>query len=92
MMSAEAFVKYDSQRYHREFGKFKVCFDVTLAALAVALCFLFSQSIEGIREGSLIAICITGYIVTFLNRRILTRKTRYSLLPVLKKDCRMVKG
>ena len=33
MMSAEAFVKYASQRYNREFGKFKVCFDITLVTL-----------------------------------------------------------
>ena len=55
MMSAEAFVKYASQRYNREFGKFKVCFDVTLVTLAAVLSFLLSQRIEGIREGSLIA-------------------------------------
>lgn len=36
MMSAEAFVKYASQRYNREFGKFKVCFDVTLVTLGKA--------------------------------------------------------
>ena len=85
MMSAEAFVKYASQRYNREFGKFKVCFDVTLVTLAAVLSFLLSQRIEGIREGSLIAACITGYIVTFLNRRIITRKTLYNLLPILQK-------
>ena len=73
MMSAEAFVK------------FKVCFDVTLVTLAAVLSFLLSQRIEGIREGSLIAACITGYIVTFLNRRIITRKTLYNLLPILQK-------
>lgn len=86
MMSAEAFVQYASQRYHQEFGKFKVYFDVTLVTLAAILSFLLSQSIEGIREGSLIAACITGYIVTFLNRRVITRKTLYRLLPVLQKN------
>ena len=85
MMSAEAFVKYASQRYNREFGKFKVCFDITLVTLAAVLSFLLSQRIEDIREGSLIAACITGYIVTFLNRRIITRKTLYNLLPILQK-------
>ena len=85
MMSAEAFVKYASQRYHREFGQFKVCFDVTLVTLAAVLSYTLSQRIEGIREGSLIAACLTGYIVTFLNRRIITRKTLYRLLPALQK-------
>ena len=84
MMSAEAFVKYASRRYNKEFGKFKVCFDVTLVTLAVILSILLSQCIEGVREGSLIAACITGYIVSFLNQKIMTRKTLYKLLPALK--------
>ncbi len=76
MMSAEAFVKYASRRYNKEFG--------TLVTLAVILSLLLSQCIEGVREGSLIAACITGYIVSFLNQKIMTRKTLYKLLPVLK--------
>ena len=43
MMSAEAFVKYASRRYNKEFGKFKVCFDVTLVTLAVILSPAFSM-------------------------------------------------
>lgn len=85
MMSAEAFVKYASQHYNREFGKFKVYFDVTLVTLAAVLSFLFTQRIEGIREGSLIAACITGYIVSFLNRKIITRKTLRRFIPVFQK-------
>lgn len=84
MMSAEAFVKYASRRYNKEFGKFKVYFDVTLVTFAVLLSLLLSQCIEGVREGSLIAACITGYIVSFLNQKIMTRKTLYKFLPVLK--------
>lgn len=81
MMSAEAFVKYASRHYNKEFGKFKVYFDVTLVALAAVLSFLFTQSIEGIREGSLIAACTTGYIVSFLNRKIFTREMLRRLIP-----------
>ena len=75
MMSAEAFVKY---------GKFKVYFDITLVTLAVILSLLLTQGIQGVREGSLIAACITGYIVSFLNQKIMTRKTLHRLLPVWK--------
>lgn len=84
MMSAEAFVKYASRHYNKEFGKFKVYFDVTLVSLAVILSLILTQGIQGIREGSLIAACITGYIVSFLNQKIMTRKTLYKVLPVLK--------
>ena len=84
MMSAEAFVKYASRHYNKEFGKFKVYFDITLVTLAVVLSLLLTQGIQGVREGSLIAACITGYIVSFLNQKIMTRKTLHRLLPVWK--------
>lgn len=77
MMSAEAFVKYASRHYNKEFGKFKVYFDITLVSVAVLISLLFTQSVEGVREGSLIAACITGYIVSFLNQKVMTRKTLY---------------
>ncbi|WP_455639520.1 YczE/YyaS/YitT family protein [Parabacteroides sp.] len=85
MMSAEAFVKYASRCCNKEFGKFKVYFDVTLVTMAVILSLMFTQNIEGIREGSLIAACITGYIVSFLNQKIMTRKTLHKLLPIKNK-------
>lgn len=74
MMSAEGFVNYAARRYNKEFGKFKVIFDFTLVTVAIILSLIFTQRIEGVREGSLIAACITGYIVSFLNNKIMTRK------------------
>lgn len=84
MMSAEAFVKYASSRYNCEFGRTKVYFDITLVTLAVLTSLAFTQTIEGVREGSLIAACLTGYIVSFLNHKIMTRKNFYRLVSVLK--------
>lgn len=75
MMSAEAFVKYASVRYGKEFGRFKVWFDVTLVSIAVILSLAITSHIEGVREGSVVAACVTGYIVTFLNTRVMTRAT-----------------
>ena len=84
MMSAEGFVKYASRYCNKEFGKFKVYFDITLVSLAVVISLMFTQRIEGIREGSFIAACITGYIVTFLNQKIMTRKMLHRLFPILR--------
>ena len=84
MMSAEGFVKYASRYCNKEFGKFKVYFDITLVSLAVVISLMFTRRIEGIREGSFIAACITGYIVTFLNQKIMTRKMLHRLFPVLR--------
>lgn len=74
MMSAEAFVKYASERYNMEFGKVKVRFDIALVLMAVILSLIFTRYVEGVREGSVIAACMTGYIVSFLNNKIMTRR------------------
>ena len=84
MMSAEGFVNYAARRYNKEFGKFKVIFDFTLVTVAVILSLIFTQRIEGVREGSLIAACITGYIVSFLNNKIMTRKMLSRVSSILK--------
>lgn len=84
MMSAEAFVKYASRNCNKEFGKFKVYFDITLVSLAVVLSLLFTHAVEGVREGSLIAACITGYIVSFLNGKVMTKRTLCKLRGALR--------
>lgn len=73
-MSAEAFVDYASRRFNTEFGRFKVGFDLTLISMAVILSLLLSEHVEGVREGSLIAATLTGVIVAFLNKKIITRR------------------
>lgn len=83
MMSAEAFVMYASQRWQKPFGKLKVAFDISLVTSAVLLSLLLSSRIEGIREGSIIAASLTGFIVTFLARHIITR---HNLNRILRKQ------
>ena len=82
MMSAEGFVNYASRRYNKDFGKLKVGFDISLVTIAALISVLFSQRIEGVREGTLIAACSTGYIVSFLNRRIITRAMLHRVFPL----------
>lgn len=85
MMSAEAFVRYASESCHKDFGRFKVWFDVTLVSCAIFISLAFTHSIEGVREGSLIAALGTGYIVTFLNTRIMTRRNLHRIAAPLRK-------
>lgn len=82
MMSAEGLVKYISLRLHKEFGNVKVYFDVTLVLTAVVISLLFTHAIEGVREGSVISAFTTGYIVNFLNHKIMTRRMLHRLIPV----------
>lgn len=84
MMSAEAFVKYASRRYDKEFKHLKVWFDVSLVTCAVITSLMFTHIVEGGREGSLIAAMSTGYLVSILNNRILTRRTLHRLMPYVR--------
>lgn len=80
MMSAEGLVKYI--RCNKKFGNVKVYVDITLVSLAILISLAFTMRIEGVREGSVIAACITGYIVNFLNYKVMTRKTLYRIIPI----------
>lgn len=81
MMSAEGFVNCGSRRYHRDFGRFKVVVDISLVVIAVLLSLLFKGRVEGVREGTLVAALITGFIVDFLNRRVMTRAVLRRIFP-----------
>lgn len=78
-MSAEGVVKHASRRYHREFGKTKVVFDVMLVSIAAVLSVGLSGHIEGLREGTVVAALCTGYIVSFLSAHVITRRNFYRL-------------
>lgn len=73
MMSAEGFVKYTSKRFDRSFGSTKVMFDIFLVLGAICMSWLLAGRIDGVREGTVIAALVTGYIVTFLTKHIFTR-------------------
>ncbi|MDE5636613.1 MAG: hypothetical protein K2I43_01115, partial [Alistipes sp.] len=80
-MSAEGFVVYAARRYNRDFGRTKVLFDVVLVLLAVAASLALSRKIEGVREGTVIAACVTGFIVSFLSRYVFTRANFERVFP-----------
>lgn len=80
IMSAEGFVKYASRRYGIDFGKLKVRFDVTLVATAVILSLVMTGRIDGVREGTVVAALMTGYIVMFLSKYVFTRSNAVRLL------------
>lgn len=77
MMSAEALVNYICVRWHKEFGKIKVRFDVSLVLLAVVSSVAFALAdgrtvMEGVfaavREGTVIAALAVGHIVRWYDR------------------------
>lgn len=66
MVTGEYLVQIISKFLHREFGLIKVCFDVTLVLIACTLSICFLPSIEGVREGTVIAALIVGPISHFV--------------------------
>lgn len=70
MNSGEAFVKALSDTSHKDFGTIKTCFDVSCVVIAVALSLLFFRTIQGTREGTVVAALCTGSVVKFFTKLI----------------------
>ena len=76
MLPGESFVRAVVFRIHSEFGFTKVCFDVSMAVIAAVLSFLLSGHLEGVREGTIVAAVLVGFIARSIGKRL-------SFLPVL---------
>lgn len=71
MNSGEAFVKALADTVEKDFGSVKIVFDVSYVALSVVISLiLFNGSIEGTREGTVIAAVGTGFVVKFFMKYI----------------------
>lgn len=76
MNSGEAFVKAISDTIHKEFGNVKVLFDISCVILAIVLSLIFFDfSIQGTREGTIIAALCTGWIVKYFCKLLKTPLT-----------------
>lgn len=67
MASGEYFVQIVSQRSKKEFGNVKLLFDASLASIAIILSLVLAGTIDGIREGTIIAALITGPMVRLVS-------------------------
>ncbi|MDO4286666.1 MAG: DUF6198 family protein [Eubacteriales bacterium] len=66
MNSGEAFVKAISDTIHKDFGTMKIFFDISCVVLAVILSLIFFDfTIQGTREGTVIAALFTGIVIKF---------------------------
>ena len=66
--SGEGFVKAVSIRTGFDFGSMKVIFDVSLVILSIVIGILFFKTIKGVREGTVIAAVLSGFIIKSLNK------------------------
>lgn len=70
MLPGESFVRAVSSTWKTEFGTTKVAFDVSLTVIAAALSFLLAFQLDGVREGTIIAALLVGFIARAFGRMI----------------------
>ena len=68
MLPGESFVRAIVQTWHREFGSTKVCFDVSMAVIDAALSFILAHRLDGVREGTVIAALLVGFLARQFGR------------------------
>lgn len=68
MMPGDFLVRIISKVTKKNFGHVKIGFDCIIVAAAAIVSFASLQSIVGIREGSLVAAVLVGFIVNFYGR------------------------
>ncbi len=81
MMPTDYIVRIIAKRTGKDFGSIKVFFDVSLVTTACIVSLIHSRSIEGVREGTIIAAVIVGPMVRFARQRILFRLDGWLALP-----------
>lgn len=62
MLPGESFVRAIVDTWKTEFGITKIIFDVSMTAIAVALSFIFMHKLNGVREGTIVAALLVGFI------------------------------
>ncbi len=70
MLPGESLVRAISTTWHKDFGLTKIANDVSMTAIAVVLSFVFAGKLEGVREGTLIAAFLVGYIARLCGRKV----------------------
>ena len=69
-MAGEGVVIAVVRVFKREFGKVKIGFDCTLVALALICSLAMLHEVRGIREGTVLAALLVGFVIRLLNRHL----------------------
>lgn len=48
----------------------KICFDVSMSVIAAVLSFIFAGSLAGVREGTVIAALLVGFIARLIGKKL----------------------
>lgn len=67
-MPGDGFVRTVSDEYKIPFGTAKVCFDVSIVLMAILLSLCCFRTISGIREGTILAAVLVGFLIRTLQQ------------------------
>ena len=70
MLPGESFVRAIVLTWKTNFGTTKICFDVSMAVIAAILSFVFTGHLNGVREGTIIAALLVGFIARVLGKKL----------------------
>ena len=70
MLPGESFVRAIVQTWNTNFGTTKIIFDTSMAVIAAGLSFLFSGKLNGVREGTIIAALLVGFIARVFGKKL----------------------
>lgn len=82
LLPGDAFVKVVCQKFRLEFSRIKIFFDGSLVLLSLTLCWTFLGGLQGIREGTFLAILYVGSTI----RLLLPRIRRFSCFCLTEED------
>ena len=70
MLPGESFVRAIVQTWHTNFGTTKIIFDSSMTIIAGVLSFIFSGRLNGVREGTVIAALLVGFIARLFGKKL----------------------
>ena len=70
MLPGESFVRAIVLTWKTNFGTTKICFDVSMSVIAAIFSFVFTGRLNGVREGTIIAALLVGFIDRVLGKKL----------------------
>lgn len=70
MLSGEATVRAVSDVFSTDFGKTKIAFDSSMTVIAAILSFIMFRHLDGVREGTIVAAILVGFIARLFKKYI----------------------
>ena len=70
MLPGESFVRAVCFTWKTDFGVSKIAFDVSLTVIAALLSVFFARRLDGVREGTVIAALLVGFIARIFSRKL----------------------